>query len=161
MANLNDFFLPIYKKTTNLNRWLIFHYSKTCLSFFRSFSIAERFFLCQSRLVVQQVQFHPGSSLDGHVVVLSSDNYLRIYNADEDRTTPEQSVSLSANINNRDRVVVRDHLSDQRSRFHSVGLGINVDNSHIKVEKLEMNDKLKIYLCTVWGGNLFKRFFNI
>ena len=70
----------------------------------RSFSIAERFFLCQSRLVVQQVQFHPGSSLDGHVVVLSSDNYLRIYNVDEDRTTPEQSISLSAN-SNRDRVV--------------------------------------------------------
>ena len=66
----------------------------------RSFSIAERFFLCQSRLVVQQVAFHPGSSLDGHVAVLASDNYLRIYNVDEDRTTPEQSISLSAS--NRD-----------------------------------------------------------
>ena len=59
--------------------------------------------------MVQQVQFHPGSSLDGHVVVLSSDNYLRIYNVDEDRTTPEQSISLSAN-SNRDRVVAKDHL---------------------------------------------------
>ena len=57
----------------------------------------------------KQVQFHPGSSLDGHVVVLSSDNYLRIYNVDEDRTTPEQSVSLSANNSNRYRVV-QDHL---------------------------------------------------
>ena len=51
---------------------------------------------------MQQVQFHPGSSLDGHAVVLSSDNFLRIYNVDEDRTTPEQSIPLSAN----NRVVV-------------------------------------------------------
>ena len=43
---------------------------------------------------------HAGGVPDGHVAVLASDNYLRIYNVDEDRTTPEQSISLSAS--NRD-----------------------------------------------------------
>ncbi len=64
----------------------------------RSFSIAERFFLCQSRVEVQQVEFHPGAPFDAHIVVLSSDNYLRIYDLDEDRMTPEQSISLNASV---------------------------------------------------------------
>jgi nuclear pore complex protein Nup88 len=67
----------------------------------RSFSLAERFFLCQTRLFVNQVQFHPGSSLDGHLVVLASDNYLRIYNVDQDRSTPEQNICLSGRSNNK------------------------------------------------------------
>lgn len=62
----------------------------------KSSGIAERFFICQSKLQVQEVQWHPGSAYDSHLVVLASDNYLRIYNVDLDSQTPEQAISLSA-----------------------------------------------------------------
>ena len=63
---------------------------------------------------MQQVQFHPGSSLDGHAVVLSSDNFLRIYNVDEDRTTPEQSIALSANNREEGNSCLSEKYSDFR-----------------------------------------------
>lgn len=61
----------------------------------RSTGVAERFFLCQAKIMIQEVQFHPGSSYDSHLVLLASDNYLRIYDLDADSQTPEQSYSLA------------------------------------------------------------------
>ena len=61
----------------------------------RSFSVAERFFVLQAKISVLQVEFHPGSGYDDHLVVLASDNYFRIYNLDADRQTPEQSINLN------------------------------------------------------------------
>ena len=55
----------------------------------KSCGIAERFFICQSKLMVQEVQWHPGSAYDSHLVILASDNFLRIYNIDSDTQVSE------------------------------------------------------------------------
>ncbi|XP_040572808.1 nuclear pore complex protein Nup88 [Lepeophtheirus salmonis] len=48
----------------------------------KTLPIAERFFLCERKLLIQQVGWHPGSPHESHLCVLSSDNFLRIYDLD-------------------------------------------------------------------------------
>ena len=63
----------------------------------RAVGVAERFLHCQTRLVIQQACWHPAaasSAFDGHLAVLASDNYLRVYDLDSDCQTPEQSLPL-------------------------------------------------------------------
>ncbi|XP_025831243.1 nuclear pore complex protein Nup88 [Agrilus planipennis] len=45
----------------------------------RSHSLEERLLCCGNNVEVHQVRFHPGSPGDNHVVVLTSDNFLRFY----------------------------------------------------------------------------------
>jgi nuclear pore complex protein Nup88 len=44
---------------------------------FRSSYIDQKFLLCNSRIRIQEVKFHPGSPTNSHVVVLTSDNCIR------------------------------------------------------------------------------------
>ncbi|TRY78269.1 hypothetical protein TCAL_10646 [Tigriopus californicus] len=66
----------------------------------RSFPVAHRFFMSQSRTLVQECAFHLGSVLDQHLVTLTSDNRLRIFNLDEDHEHPEQDLNLQGNARN-------------------------------------------------------------
>ncbi|XP_047475018.1 nuclear pore complex protein Nup88-like [Penaeus chinensis] len=57
--------------------------------------IAERFFSCHPKLEVMTAAWHPGSIDDNHVVILASDNYLRIYNLSS-HEIPEQAISVGS-----------------------------------------------------------------
>ncbi|XP_013772576.1 nuclear pore complex protein Nup88-like isoform X2 [Limulus polyphemus] len=59
----------------------------------RCWHIAEHFFVCNKRTEVAHVAWHPGSESGTHLTVLSTDNYLRIYEA-TDPQTPIQAYSL-------------------------------------------------------------------
>ncbi|KAJ8916052.1 hypothetical protein NQ315_010920, partial [Exocentrus adspersus] len=50
--------------------------------FFRSHSLDERLLACSETIEVRQVKFHPCSVSDNHVLVLTSDNMLRLYAVD-------------------------------------------------------------------------------
>ncbi|XP_060532815.1 nuclear pore complex protein Nup88 [Cylas formicarius] len=56
----------------------------------RSFSLDERLLACNDVITVRQVRFHPGSVTDSHVLVLTSDNVLRLYELDG-----EQALSVA------------------------------------------------------------------
>ncbi|XP_064459760.1 nucleoporin 88-like isoform X1 [Ornithodoros turicata] len=49
----------------------------------RSWPIGEHFFLCNKSVVVTDVAWHPDSETDSHILVLTSDNHLRLYNISE------------------------------------------------------------------------------
>ncbi|XP_053635741.2 nucleoporin 88 [Cherax quadricarinatus] len=57
--------------------------------------VAERFFLCHPKLEVMAAAWHPGSLENNHIVILASDNYLRIYNLTSNEI-PEQAISLGS-----------------------------------------------------------------
>lgn len=59
----------------------------------RSWNIAELFFICSNRVQVIQTVWHPGSSSKTHITILSSDNYIRIYDVN-DPQAPEQAIAL-------------------------------------------------------------------
>ncbi|XP_076325192.1 LOW QUALITY PROTEIN: nuclear pore complex protein Nup88 [Tachypleus tridentatus] len=59
----------------------------------RCWHIAEHFFVCNKRTEVAHVAWHPGSESGTHLAVLSTDNYLRIYEA-TDPQTPIQAYNL-------------------------------------------------------------------
>ncbi|KFM66772.1 Nuclear pore complex protein Nup88, partial [Stegodyphus mimosarum] len=61
----------------------------------RSWNVAEYFFVCSNRISVVQTAWHPGSSSNTHLTVLSSDNYIRIYDV-TDPQAPQQVISLGA-----------------------------------------------------------------
>ena len=45
----------------------------------KSWTLAERLFVCNKRLNLVDIAWHPGSESDKHVVLLTNDNYLRIF----------------------------------------------------------------------------------
>ncbi|KAK4325039.1 hypothetical protein Pmani_004350 [Petrolisthes manimaculis] len=55
--------------------------------------IADRFFSCHPKLEVVEAAWHPGSPDNTHIVILTSDNYFRIYNL-LSLEIPEQAVSV-------------------------------------------------------------------
>ncbi|XP_043210286.1 nuclear pore complex protein Nup88-like, partial [Amphibalanus amphitrite] len=61
-----------------------------------SHQVAERFFLCTKHVQVTKVRWHPESAGDCHLVVLCSDNYLRVYDVSSDLQTPSQALPLGA-----------------------------------------------------------------
>ncbi|XP_055946234.1 nucleoporin 88-like [Argiope bruennichi] len=65
----------------------------------RSWNIAEYFFVCSSKVCVLQVAWHPGSSSNTHLTVLSTDNYIRTYDV-TDPQTPQQAIALNPNFKN-------------------------------------------------------------
>jgi hypothetical protein len=50
------------------------------------------------RIIVQQVEWHPDLVNNSHIVVLSSDNCIRIYNLDVDLQFPEETIILSKGL---------------------------------------------------------------
>merc|ERR1719225_253454 len=60
-----------------------------------SVPIAERYFMCHPRAVLQQASWHPGSPFDGHLMTLTSDNTLRIFNLDVEQESAEETIRLS------------------------------------------------------------------
>jgi len=62
----------------------------------RSYGVADHFMATQHHLLVQHTAWHPSSLADSHVVVLTSDNFLRVYNLGSDSQIPEQSFSLTS-----------------------------------------------------------------
>ncbi|CAG0913246.1 unnamed protein product [Notodromas monacha] len=59
----------------------------------RTVKIAQHLLLTNPKLEVVEAKFHPGSPTDSHIVVLCSDNYLRIFEMN-DGLTPEQVIPL-------------------------------------------------------------------
>ncbi|KAG8191829.1 hypothetical protein JTE90_022819 [Oedothorax gibbosus] len=59
----------------------------------RSWNIAESFFVNSSRVSILQVSWHPGSSSNTHLTILSSDSYIRTYDV-TDPQTPQQVITL-------------------------------------------------------------------
>ncbi|XP_046462866.1 nuclear pore complex protein Nup88-like [Daphnia pulex] len=59
----------------------------------RSSYIDQKFLLCNSRIRIQEVKFHPGSPTNSHVVVLTSDNCIRIYDA-FNSSRPEKTIPV-------------------------------------------------------------------
>ncbi|XP_045602004.1 nucleoporin 88 [Procambarus clarkii] len=57
--------------------------------------VAERFFSCHPKLEVVAAAWHPGSLENNHIVILASDNYLRIYNLSTNEI-PEQAISVGS-----------------------------------------------------------------
>lgn len=57
--------------------------------------IAERFFSCHPKLEVIHALWHPGAPDHNHLVLLTSDNYLRIYSVSSPEI-PEQAVSVGS-----------------------------------------------------------------
>ncbi|XP_071551048.1 nucleoporin 88 isoform X2 [Panulirus ornatus] len=55
--------------------------------------VAERFLSCHPKLEVMAAAWHPGSLENNHIVILASDNYLRIYNLSSNEI-PEQAISV-------------------------------------------------------------------
>ncbi|XP_019869929.2 nuclear pore complex protein Nup88 [Aethina tumida] len=53
----------------------------------KSHSLDERLLACDEGTEVRQVRFHPGSLKDRHVLVLTSDNKLRLYEIDNQQAT--------------------------------------------------------------------------
>ncbi|XP_066251754.1 nuclear pore complex protein Nup88 [Euwallacea similis] len=49
------------------------------LVYCRSYSLDERFLSCSENIQVRKAKFHPGSVSDSHILVLTSDNVLRLY----------------------------------------------------------------------------------
>ncbi|XP_048523110.1 nuclear pore complex protein Nup88, partial [Dendroctonus ponderosae] len=49
------------------------------LIYCRSYSLDERLLTCNDTIQVRRVKFHPGSITDTHILVLTSDNTLRLY----------------------------------------------------------------------------------
>lgn len=47
------------------------------LAILRSVYIDQKLLLCNSRVRIQEVKFHPGSPTNSHLVVLTSDNCIR------------------------------------------------------------------------------------
>ncbi|KAK7058760.1 hypothetical protein SK128_016253 [Halocaridina rubra] len=60
--------------------------------------IAERFFSCHPKLEVVSCAWHPGAVDQDYVVILASDNYLRIYNL-ASQEIPEQAILVASNTN--------------------------------------------------------------
>jgi nuclear pore complex protein Nup88 len=60
-----------------------------------SVPIAERYFMCHPRAVLQQASWHPGSQFDGHLMTLTSDNTIRIFNLDAEQESAEETIHLS------------------------------------------------------------------
>ncbi|EDO39277.1 predicted protein, partial [Nematostella vectensis] len=60
----------------------------------RTILVDERFFSTHHKAMVLQASWHPESPVDGHLVVLTSDNRLRIYNILKP-DTPEQIINLA------------------------------------------------------------------
>ncbi|XP_044763811.1 nuclear pore complex protein Nup88 isoform X2 [Coccinella septempunctata] len=54
------------------------------LVYCRTFSLDERLFMCTDDVEVLQVKFHPGSVKDNHVLLLTSDNTLRLYQVEDE-----------------------------------------------------------------------------
>lgn len=48
----------------------------------RSHSLDERLLACNDHVEVRQVKFHPGSKTGTHIIVLTSDNVIRLYNVE-------------------------------------------------------------------------------
>jgi len=57
--------------------------------------IAERYFMCHSKAVLQQASWHPGSPFDAHLMTLTSDNTLRLFNLDLEQEKAEETIRLS------------------------------------------------------------------
>ncbi len=53
------------------------------MTFCRTVAIGERFFTSNAKMRVIQAAWHPGSPIDTHIVVLTSDNYLRCCSAEQ------------------------------------------------------------------------------
>jgi len=58
--------------------------------------LAERFFMCFRHVEVTKVRWHPESATDSHLVVLCTDNYLRVYDVSVDIQTPSHVLALGA-----------------------------------------------------------------
>nr|XP_058955276.1 nucleoporin 88-like [Pocillopora verrucosa] len=59
----------------------------------RTIPIDSRFFVTNHKLKVLDVKWHPGSQTDTHLMVLTSDNNLRLYNILKP-SSPEETISL-------------------------------------------------------------------
>merc|ERR1739838_717916 len=57
--------------------------------------IADRFFSCHPKLEVISAEWYPGAPDHNHLVLLTSDNYLRIYSVSSPEI-PEQAVSVGS-----------------------------------------------------------------
>lgn len=77
-------------------RWGKFNYFEDGKEkiFCRSWNIAESFFVSNNKVNVSSVAWHPGSEADNHLTILSSDNYLRIYDV-ADPQIPYHVIALS------------------------------------------------------------------
>lgn len=84
----------------------------------RSWSLAEHFFVCSNRISVVQASWHPGSHSHTHLTVLSTDNYIRIYDV-TDPQTPRQVISLGPSAKS-------SYLSSETKVSFSTCLGENV-----------------------------------
>ncbi|XP_031549792.1 nucleoporin 88-like [Actinia tenebrosa] len=60
----------------------------------RTITVDERFFTVHAKTVALEARWHPSSHTDSHLVVLTSDNMLRIYNILQPEV-PEQVINLS------------------------------------------------------------------
>ncbi|XP_053563489.1 nuclear pore complex protein Nup88 [Bombina bombina] len=60
----------------------------------RTISVAERIFTNSSSLILKQAIWHPSETLEPHLILLTSDNALRIYNL-QDPLTPAKFILLS------------------------------------------------------------------
>ncbi|XP_045466855.1 nuclear pore complex protein Nup88 [Harmonia axyridis] len=56
------------------------------LVYCRTFSLDERLFMSSDDFEVLQVKFHPGSVKDNHILLLTSDNTLRLYQVEDEVT---------------------------------------------------------------------------
>ncbi|KXJ05761.1 Nuclear pore complex protein Nup88 [Exaiptasia diaphana] len=65
----------------------------------RTIPVDERFFTVHANAMVLEVKWHPASTLDSHLVVLVSDNTLRIYNIIKPET-PDQVINLGDPFSN-------------------------------------------------------------
>ncbi|KAG7157815.1 Nuclear pore complex protein Nup88-like [Homarus americanus] len=57
--------------------------------------VAARFFSCHPKVEVLAAAWHPGSLDNNHIVILASDNYLRIFNLSSNEI-PEQAISVGS-----------------------------------------------------------------
>lgn len=70
------------------------HTSHTAAVTCVSHHVAERFLLCTSHVTVVKADWHPDSPGDCHLVVLCSDNYIRVYDVSADVQTPCHVVAV-------------------------------------------------------------------
>ncbi|KAI9560031.1 hypothetical protein GHT06_014041 [Daphnia sinensis] len=65
----------------------------------RSVYIDQKLLLCNSRVRIQEVKFHPGSPTNSHLVVLTSDNCIRIYDV-FNPSRPEKTIPVGPKVGN-------------------------------------------------------------
>ncbi|ESO97745.1 hypothetical protein LOTGIDRAFT_205604 [Lottia gigantea] len=61
----------------------------------RTISVAERYCVSQGGVKIQQIAWHPGSSTDSHLVILTSDNILSVYDMTE-QNKASQTINLDS-----------------------------------------------------------------